>query len=101
MLLNDFGLKMEVPDAWYGDIFEVTEPITSGPIIHVSTHPLVSGDGGFADRTRTQLEPEGAVIALVKNVPEGQSLLPLSVQQKVLYPSVHDEVPQLAGATVQ
>ncbi|MBY0307417.1 MAG: hypothetical protein K2Q09_01620, partial [Phycisphaerales bacterium] len=63
-LKSDFGLELDVPDGWYGEIFRVDEPGDSGPpVLHVANTPLILGErNAYAAEARQAMRANDAIL---------------------------------------
>lgn len=68
MIMQDFGIIVEVPRGWYGRLFQVVDPEVGPPTLHVSSRPLVERDdsvSNFATLTRGAMGAGDVTIVLV------------------------------------
>lgn len=71
-----FGLEMDVPEGWYGEIFRLDEPGDSGtPILHFANTPLILGEHNVYAAEARQLMRANDVIVCVVNQPSLPNLL--------------------------
>jgi hypothetical protein len=76
MTLSAFGITVEHPAAWYGEIFRETDGIDdTGPVLHLANTPLILGDRDmYASQTRQLMRPRDAIVCVV-NLPSLPSIL--------------------------
>jgi hypothetical protein len=76
MTLSAFGITVEQPAGWYGEIFRETDGIDdTGPVVHLANTPLILGDRDiYASQTR-QLMRAGDAIVCVVNLPSLPNIL--------------------------
>jgi hypothetical protein len=76
MTLSAFGITVEQPAGWYGEIFRETDGIDdTGPVVHLANTPLILGDRNmYASQTR-QLMRTGDAIVCIVNLPSLPNIL--------------------------
>jgi hypothetical protein len=76
MTLSAFGITVEQPAGWYGEIFRETDGIDdTGPVVHLANTPLILGDRDmYASQTR-QLMRAGDAIVCIVNLPSLPNIL--------------------------
>lgn len=76
MTLSAFGITVEQPAGWYGEIFRETDGIDdTGPVVHLANTPLIVGDRDmYASQTR-QLMRTGDAIVCIVNLPSLPNIL--------------------------
>jgi hypothetical protein len=76
MTLSAFGITVEQPVGWYGEIFRETDGIDdTGPVVHLANTPLILGDrDGYASQTRQLMRAADAIVCIV-NLPSLPNIL--------------------------
>jgi hypothetical protein len=92
MVISDFGMSIDIPDGWYGRLFQVISPEVGPPSLHLSTHPLLEKDdsvSNYALLTADAMGPDDVTVAILswakraQEVPNGLAVADLRVDDAV------------------
>jgi hypothetical protein len=82
--LSGYGISLEQPSGWYGEIFRDTDGIDdTGPVVHLANTPMIVGDHDlYASETRQIMRPTDAIVTIV-NLPSLPNIVAAGATQRL------------------